>query len=158
MDLILVAVMFLGSQSIAALCCFLVLRAWYRREKAALRAEVEDLVQSFLAAPDKDTPSPFAVLLDQGALLLASRLVQQLKSMLAGTESGLSRAESAAEQLSMLDTAPPWVSALAGILPAKLRNRLVRNPQMVGALSNLLGGGGGSGNHGTGTSVRDRLK
>jgi hypothetical protein len=61
--------------------------------------------------------------------------------MLAGVESG----ESKGEQLSLIDQASsssPWLAILSNILPKRIRNRLMSNPQMMGALAKL------GGNHG----------
>lgn len=140
MDKIYLALVFSACQILVA-GCFLVLVHWYiDQQKRKIRKEIEDLVRTIITAPDEKTPSPLAVIIDQGALLLAARLMQQLKAMLAGTESGLSKAEGAEVQLSMLEGAPPWASLVLGILPKRLRSQLLKNPQMIGALSAMTGG------------------
>jgi hypothetical protein len=124
-------------------------RFWYLREKDRIKAELSNALQDFLTSPDADTPSPLAVLADQVALLLAARLMQQVKAMLAGVESG----ESKGEQLALINEAAggsPWLALLSGILPARIRNKLLKNPQMIGALSKLgTGGTGGNSHHDT---------
>ena len=111
---------------------------FYRRERAQIALDVTQALTDFATAPDKDTPSPLAILIDQAALLLAARLVQQVKAMLAGTESGLSKGAQA-EMMTEATKGSPWLTLLSGILPARLRNQLLKNPQMIGALSSLGG-------------------
>ena len=94
-------------------------------------------MRAFLQAPDENTPSPLACLIDQGATLLASRLMQQVKAMLAGVESGLSKQEQS-ELLSNASQGSPLVGMIAGMLPKRIRSGLIKNPQMIGALSSLL--------------------
>lgn len=160
LDLLAVALVLLVSQCLVVACCAYVARRWYERERRRVQDEIAQAVRDLITAPDENTPSPLAVLIDQGALLLASRLVQQIKAMLAGTESAMSKAEGAERQLELMQSAPSWVSVVAGILPPRLRKQLLNNPQMVGALSGLMGANKGGGNHSTdaGGSVRDRLQ
>jgi hypothetical protein len=90
-----------------------------------------------------------AQLTDVLATLLAARLVQQVKAMLAGVESGASKGE----QLALIENATqdnPWLAILSTILPKRLKSKLLSNPQMIGALSKL---GGFGGNHGAGEPV-----
>lgn len=115
---------------------------WIRREKTALKQEVADALRSFVTSPDKDTPSALAVLTDQVALLLAARLVQQVRASLAGMESGASKQEAAETEAAVLSGGPPWLTILSQIIPQKLKRQLLRNPQMVGALASLVGKNG----------------
>jgi len=108
---------------------------WLGKKEQSIRDELSE----FLAAPDPTTPSPLAVAMDQFALLCAARLMQQLKATLAGAESGESK-QATASTLASLSSASPLVQVLAGIIPKKLRNSLIRNPQMVGALQKLVMG------------------
>jgi hypothetical protein len=133
--------MILACQILVPLCFLLVLRVWYAIESRRLRNELTAALEAFISAPDDKTPSPLAALADQCALLLAARFMQQIKAMLAGTESGLSKAEQAEAQAQALSGAPPWVSIIAGMLPAKLRKQMLTNPQMVGALGGMLSEG-----------------
>lgn len=162
MDTIYLALVFSACQILVVACTLVAVKYWYHMEKERIRRELEDLVHYLITSPDEKTPSPLAVLIDQGALLVASRLVQQLKAMLAGTESALSKAEGAARQLELLESAPPWVSMLAGILPPRLRSQLMKNPQMVGALGAMLSGrnkgeSSPGGNHHE-QSIQDRIR
>jgi len=126
-----------------AVCQFLVLSwfsyiavRWYKREREETIARATQAAADFLTAPNSDTPSPLAMLLDQCALLLSARLVQQVKAMLAGVESG----ESKGEQLALITEATagnPWLTLLSGILPKRIKNGLMKNPQMIGALAKL---------------------
>ena len=148
-----------GAVEILVFACFAVLAHWYvDQQKRKIRDEISELVRAFITAPDDQTPSPLACLIDQGSLLLAARMVQQLKAMLAGTESGLSKAEGLEKQLSMLDDAPPWASIVLGILPKRLRSQLLKNPQMIGALSSFKPGNGAGSPGSAGGSVAGRLR
>ena len=142
-------VLALSACSLAALISTpLLLLRFYHREKDALRREVEELLRGVITAPDEKTPSPLAVLCDQMATLFAARLVQNVKSTLSGVEHELARGE----QLGLFEEAAgqhPWLGLIAGMIPKKLRNSLIRNPQMVSALSKMVGGGG-SGDGSTG--------
>jgi hypothetical protein len=112
---------------------------WYNKERARTLDELSEAVRMFMTPPDPNTPSPLAVLADQCAILLSARLIQRIKDMLAGVESGASKGE----QLAMINEATsqnPWLALIAGILPARLRNALMKNPQMIGALSKIGGG------------------
>lgn len=140
-----VLVLLLGQ--IAVICGFSVLAVrWYNKERARTLDELSEAVQTFLTPPDLNTPSPLAVLADQCALLLAARLVQHVKQTLSGVESGAAKGE----QLAMINEATsqnPWLALIAGMLPARLRNALMKNPQMIGALSKL------GGNHQSGSEA-----
>jgi hypothetical protein len=149
--MIVTALVFSACQIVVCVCFALLVRSWAERKEQKLRSEITELVRGLIEAPDDKTPSPLAVLIDQGATLLASRLMQQLKAMLAGVESGLSKNE----QLSFLEEAShgsPLLSALAGMLPKRIRSGLLKNPQMIGALSKMV-----SGNHNSGNSSGDDL-
>jgi hypothetical protein len=124
----------------------------YEAERERLASELTEALRAFITAPDEKTPSPLAVLCDQGATLLAARLVQNVKAMLAGVESGVAKGE----QLALIESATkdsPWLSLLANALPKRVRNALLKNPQMIGALSKV---GNLSGNHGAGDSAAPR--
>jgi len=136
--MIIAALVFAGCQILVFSCFALLLRRSYHSEVARIRDEITETVRTFLSSPNADTPSPLAVIVDQAALLLAARLVQQLKAMMAGVESG----EAKGEQAALFEAAAgqsPWLSLLAGILPKRIRNGLMKNPQMIGALSKLGG-------------------
>lgn len=116
---------------------------WYHAERQRLRDELESAVRGFVEAPDDKTPSPLAAFVDHIALLLAARLVQQVKAMLAGVESGAAKGE----QLAMFEAAAeqsPWIGLIGGMLPKRIRSQLMKNPQMIGALAKLGGAGNGA--------------
>lgn len=124
----------------------------YEAERERLADELTEALRAFITAPDEKTPSPLAVLCDQGATLLAARLVQNVKAMLAGVESGVAKSE----QMALIESATkesPWLALLANALPKRVRNALLKNPQMIGALSKV---GNLSGNHGAGDSPAPR--
>lgn len=144
--MILAALVFSACQCLVFFCFFLLVRSWVARQERKYRQELQELVRSFVEAPDDKTPSPLAVLIDQGATLLAARLMQQLKAMLAGVESGLSKQESA-QMLGAATEGSPFLGMLAGILPKRVRAGLMKNPQMIGALANMVNNrGNGTGN------------
>jgi hypothetical protein len=148
---IFAALVFAGSQALVLGCFAFLLRRFYRSERQRIVDEISEAVQTFATSPDPDTPSPLAVMIDQAALLLAARLMQQAKAMLAGVESG----ESKGEQLALINEATggnPWLALLSGILPARIRNKLMKNPQMIGALSKI----GAGGNHSSTAEVSPR--
>lgn len=126
---------------IAVFTCFSLLAVrFYRAEKAKTLQEASEWARSLIEAPDETTPSPLAVLIDQCAIVLATRLVQSVKNTIAGVESGAAKGE----QLAMFEAAAaesPWIALIGGMLPKRLRNALMKNPQMIGALSKLGGGG-----------------
>jgi hypothetical protein len=135
---IIAALVFAGCQVVVLACFAGIVRAWYNREASRIRGEISEAVQIVVTSPNADTPSPLAVVVDQMAILLAARLVQNVKAMLAGVESG----ESKGEQMAMIADAAeqsPWLALLANMLPKRIRNQLMKNPQMIGALAKLGG-------------------
>lgn len=135
--MIAAALVFSACQILVFACTFLAVRSYIEAKERKLRQELQDLIRTFLESPDEKTPSPLAVLIDQGATLLAARLVQQIKAMLAGVESGLSKQEGA-QMLGEVTEGSPLLGLLAGILPKKIRAGLMKNPQMIGALAGLV--------------------
>jgi hypothetical protein len=136
--MILAAIVFSACQAAVLVCFALLCRRWYNSELSRIRDEISSTLAAFVSSPDADTPSPLAVIVDQAALLLAARLMQQLKAMMAGVESG----ESKGEQDLMIQAASaqsPWLALIAGMLPKRIRNQLLKNPQMIGALSKIGG-------------------
>jgi MFS family permease len=142
--------LFAGCQFAALVCMSLLARRWYNRERARLEAELSEAIRAFITAPDAATASPLAILMDNAATLLASRFVQQIKVMLGGIGSG----EAKEAQLALINEASesnPWLAMLSNLMPKRMRNALLKNPQMIGALSKL------GGNHsGTGAEVAPR--
>lgn len=136
--MIIAALVFAGCQTVVLACFALLAVKWYRSESTRIRDELSEAAHTFLTSPNAETPSPLAVMTDQVALLLAARLVQQLKAMMAGVESGESKAEHD-NMIAQATAGSPWLALLAGILPKRIRNQLMRNPQMIGALSKLGG-------------------
>ena len=140
--------LFTGWQFLVLGCTLFLVRCWYENERERLRQDAENAVRAFVEAPNADTPSPMAAMIDQFALLLAARLMQQVKAMLAGVESGAAKGE----QLALMETAmaeSPWLGMIGAMLPKRIRNSLMRNPQMVAALSKLgsnQNSGSGDGN------------
>ena len=139
--------MLIACQTLVSICLFVSAAKLLSRERDRLKDEAIATLREFISAPDADTPSPLAALTDTFATLLAARLVQNVKAMLAGVESGASKAE----QLALIDGAmqqSPWLGLIGGMLPKRLRNSLMRNPQMVAALSRIGGNNHGVTNEG----------
>lgn len=129
-----------------------------RRREQRYREEIKRAISEWMSAPNEETPSPFAMIADQICTLLAARLVQQVKAMLAGTESGLSKQATQLEFEGLTANASPWLGVLANVLPKRIRGQLMKNPQMVAALSKLGNHSGDDGSNHTGSSVADRLR
>jgi hypothetical protein len=87
-------------------------------------------------------------------MLFAARLIQYAKDTL----SGVAGKAQQAEQLSMIEDAAaqnPLIGMLSGMLPKRIRNNLLKNPQFLGALSSF-----GGNNHlpaAGGDDVSDRI-
>jgi hypothetical protein len=138
----LAALVVCAGQILVCAGCLLIVRLWIVRT----RQQAEEILRVALTSPDKDTPAPLAKLLDEFARLLASRLVQSVKQTISGVESKALQAEGA-EVLSQAMEGSPLLALIAGIVPAKIRNKLLRNPQMVGALAKMGQGFTGGSNH-----------
>lgn len=118
---------------------------------------------SFVSCPAEDVPSPLAVLADQTATIFAARIMQQVRASAAGIASGQAQ-EAMAEASAELAGGSPMLGILAGLLPKKIRNQMLRNPQMVRQLA-LFGKNGGNhtdatpeGSGGASGSVLGRLR
>jgi len=136
---------------LVVVCSSLVLTVWtlsvgflLNRKERKLRAELSEALQSFVSAADDGTPSPLAVVMDQAAMLLAARLAQQVKTMLAGVSNGAS-AEASNAQMEALGSAPGWIGLLANILPKSLKKKMLKNPQMLSVLAQFTGVNGKNG-------------
>ena len=139
--------MLLTCHTLVLICLFGLSVRLLARAREKMKDEALATLREFISAPDADTPSPLAALTDTFATLLAARLVQNVKAMLAGVESGASKGE----QLALMDEAmdkSPWLGLIGGMLPKRLRNSLMRNPQMVAALSKIGGNNHGVTNEG----------
>lgn len=112
---------------------YVALRVWWSQEKA----KAQKALREFVTSPDESTPSPLAIMLDPLATLVAARLVQQVKAMLAGVESGESKREQAQLIEGMIGS-NPWLSLASQVLPKRLTKKLMSNPQMVGALGQIM--------------------
>lgn len=124
-------------------CFALVARHWYESERLRLRQELEAALRSFIESPDGTTQSPLGVMLDSGATLLAARLVNQIKAMLMGVESGLAKRDNADSLAAGAAGQSPWLALITGMLPTRVRNGLLKNPTILSALSHV------GGNHGS---------
>lgn len=123
-------------------------------------ARIQSALTAFVTSPSEEEPSPLAVLSDQLAVVFAARIMQQLKASMAGISSGISK-EAMADAEEEIGAVSPALGILAGILPKKIRNKMLSNPQMVRQLA-MFGRGNGAGparSTGDGnTSVLSRLR
>jgi len=136
-------------------------RRWMRDKEDELRAELADMLHNLVTPPDEKTPAPLAQYADVVSTLLAARFVQQVKTMLAGTASGESRAETGMVVAESMAGLPPILGVLAQMLPKNLQKKLLSNPQMVGALGSAFGGGRGNNHsepHSEIGSVQERMR
>ena len=134
------------------------LAAWLylSRKEREYTEKIRAALRTALESPDEETPSPFAQIADQVCILLAARITQQLKAMLAGVTSGVSKAQAEGEQNAILEGGPAWLPLVAAILPKKLKAQIARNPQFLSALSSMGRGNGSSPE--SGASIRSRLR
>ncbi|GAI69899.1 unnamed protein product [marine sediment metagenome] len=145
---------------------FYLLSHWVERKEQAVRDFIEvekqnlaaDLRQ-FVESPGPDQPSPLAVLTDQFATMFAARVWQQIEARLRGAAGTVAREEGKEVEGEMAAGSPLMALAMA-FLPKSIKRKMLVNPQMVGALSNLVGGSNpGGGDHGntgyTGRKHRD---
>ena len=140
----------------------LVVMLWFMRGlSSAERRAREDLkasIRTFVTPAKEGDASPLALLVDQCAVVLAGRLMQQLQQRASGISSGMARQE-LAETQAEISGASPWLGMLSAFLPKKFKNQLLRNPQMVGQLAMFGKNNGGQDTvPGPGGSVRDRLQ
>ena len=139
--------MLIACQTLVLICLFGLAVRLLARAREKIKDEALGALRQFVTAPNDSTPSPLAALTDTLAMLLAARLVGQVKAMLSGVESGVAKGE----QLALMDEAmdkSPWLGLIGGMLPKRLRNSLMRNPQMVAALSKIGGNNHGVTNEG----------
>lgn len=117
---------------------------------------VQSSLTRFVSPGQEGEPSPLAVLVDQCAIILAGRIMQQLKNTAAGVASGQARHDLAVAEQELAGQSP-LLGTLAAILPKKLRNQLIRHPQMLGQLGLFGPRNGETPSEVSGSSVRERL-
>ncbi len=139
-----------------SLAALWLLSHWVARKEQAIRDFIEvekqnlaaDLRQ-FVESPGPDQPSPLAVLTDQFATMFAARVWQQIEARLRGAAGTVTREENKEVEGEMAASSPLMALAMA-FLPKSIKRKMIVNPQMVGELSKLMGGGGQpGGDHGS---------
>jgi len=137
---------------------FIAWRQLNREKRAAL-----DLIRAYFEAPDAETPSEFAKMIDAAALVLAQRLVSSLKGTFMGVQSGARRGEDALQGDFLGDVATqanPTLGALLNSFPA-VKRRLGKNPELIPAAMQLIGklfpGGSAQGGNGSKSDAADRI-
>lgn len=127
-----------------------------RNTEDRVRTDLSNSIRSCLTPAKEGEPSPIAVFADQLAIIFAARIMQQIKQATSGIASGQSKQESA-EALEAVTGSSPALGILAAMLPKSIRNKMIRNPQMLRQLSLFRGGGNGADSD-TGSSVTARLR
>lgn len=127
-----------------------------RNSGQQLVADVSNSIRSCLIPAKEGEPAPIAAFADQIAIIFAARIMQQIKQATSGIASGQSRQESA-EALEAVTGSSPALGILAAMLPKSIRNKMIRNPQMLRQLSLFRGGGNGAESDG-GSSIAARLR
>jgi hypothetical protein len=108
---------------------------WIERQKRALW----DSLREFVETKDDKTPSPLAILTDDVATVFAGRLWQQVEARLRGSVGAMGREDVKAAEGEVAASGPLAALAMA-FLPKRAKMMLIKNPQFLGALSNLLPG------------------
>ncbi len=130
-------------------CAWRLVVRWIGRKIEDEKAELALHIRAYVEPHSDDTLSPLALVADDFATLLAGRLWQHVEARMRGgnaqTTLELNKEEEAA-----LTASNPGAALAMAFLPKKIKNMLKKNPMMLGALSNLAGGGGqpGGGDHG----------
>ena len=127
---------------LAAVLCVLVLQAACVtialvriRHKAR---SVEAGFRSFIIPPNDKTPSQLAVVVDQMAQLVGRAVIAQAKATFMGEASSVAKAANKdAADATMARV--PWLSAIATLAPGFSKS-LMKNPALLAALGNALGG------------------
>jgi hypothetical protein len=102
--------------------------------------QISQLATSYFTAPDENTPSEFARLVDNASQVLASRLVQTAKSTFMGLQSGQARLDQAVQGDLVQDLASqanPLVGAVLSSFPA-LRKRVAKSPEVLPLVLDLV--------------------
>ncbi len=152
-------------QTACALIAFYILSHWVERKEQAVRDFIEVEKQNLAAdlhrlleSPGPDQPSPLAVITDQFATMFAARVWQQIEARLRGAAGTVTREEGKQTEAEMAASSPLMALAMA-FLPKSIKRKMIVNPQMLGALSNVMGAGGqpggDHGNTGSGRKHRD---
>jgi len=102
---------------------------------------IQNVIRSFIESPDDETPSKFAETIDAVGRVIASRMVQQIKTTVMGMNSVDSK-NASREAIEGIKEASPSLAGLASLLPKKW----VKNPEIMGVLAGVLGKIGKPGN------------
>jgi hypothetical protein len=151
---------------------YMTVRRAIMRGIAGARAEFGSYLRAYFEAPDENTPSEFAKLVDAMSVTASRRVVNELKTTFMGMQSGDNRLEKAMEADVIKDMAisqSPLLESLLSMFPT-LGRRLSKNPAAMQFLPGLLSklgvgggpgggrdGGGGNGGGGSG-NFNERLK
>lgn len=87
------------------------------------------LTEYFSPGPDQ-TPSPFALTVDNISLILAKHIVNSVKGYLLSLNSAEVRTAKAEARRELQESGPPLVSALLGAFPA-LGKKIIKNPEIA---------------------------
>jgi hypothetical protein len=142
------------------LCCNLFAGVFVFQNVRQVKKSVSEQIEN-LFSPGKDdkgaaTPSPFALMVHNTAVIIASELEQRISAMMMGKASSISKAITSVEGEMALEAASngnPLLSALINFSPA-LQKKITKSPALgmalqalsSGGLGNILGGGSPSNN------------
>lgn len=98
------------------------------------KSKLQRYLHTFFESPDKDTPSPFALLTKTISSIFAAEVVQNAKSMFMGVQS----VENKNERKDAIEEAAggnPLISTLLASFPS-IKKRLMKNSELGGMLLN----------------------
>ena len=120
-----------------ALNALLLLSVLFGLRSAQRKArDLEAGIRSFLTAPDANTPSPLALIVDQLAQVVARGVIAQAQTTIMGIKSGASRAAASAEAQANM-ARYPWLSVLAQLMPGAAKS-LAKNPALLNLAGSML--------------------
>lgn len=122
-------------------CLIFFVKRMIQRKEAQIEQRLTTIVQQFITAPNPETPSPLALLVDQTALVFASRLVGYVQQILGAARGGERKGENVAALEAAegaLASVNPGLAVLAAMLPKKFKSSLLKNPQFTAALSGMM--------------------
>lgn len=105
------------------------------------KKRITGLIRSYFTAPDAETPSPFAELVNTIAGVFAVKIVGSIKATVMGMNSVDSRNEKR-EQKEAIMQANPSLAGLASLLPKSW----VKNPEILASIASVFGSRGKQGN------------
>lgn len=138
-DAILFAICLGVVQALTVVTVAILFGRYVRRKEEEYARRLLEAWKDITESPDENTPSQLAQYADLFATVLAGRLMQQVKTAMAGKLSGQARSEQAEAMGEAMAGLPPWMAVAAALLPKRLTKQLLTNPQMLGAFTKVAG-------------------